>query len=117
MATERRTNPRIDVRRRVRVEVEGFTGQVTLVNVSPGGFGVASTEPIGGDDPKTVCFAAQDGHWVISVPARIAYSRPHTDERTGANVHLAGFSFANLHTPAVSRVVDQLLERIAGVLV
>jgi hypothetical protein len=117
MTIERRKGPRIEVRRRVQVEVEGFKGHLTLLNVSPGGFGVSTTELLGGTEDKVVRFAARDGRWVLTLSARVAHIGVHKDQETGADTYFAGLAFVDAGTPAVSRIVDELLERVAGALV
>jgi hypothetical protein len=117
MTIERRRVPRIEVRRRVHVEVEGFKGHLTLLNVSPGGFGVSTNELLAGNEDKVVRFAARDGRWVLTLAARVAHVGVHNDQESGADTYFAGLAFVDAGTPAVSRVVDELLERVAGVLV
>jgi hypothetical protein len=117
MATERRRDPRIPVRRRVRIEIEDFEGEITLLDISPGGFGISTSELVSGDARKVVRFLAQDGRWVLTLAAKVVHMRLCEDKEKGGPLYLVGLAFTDLQEPAVNRVVDQLLERIAGVLV
>jgi len=117
MTIERRQSARIQVRRRVRIEIEGFDGEITLLDISPGGFGISTSELLAGDARKVVRFVAQDGKWVLTIAARVAHMSLRADEHNRTPLYVAGLAFVDLHTPAVARVIDELLERVAGVLV
>src|SRR6187402_2597691 len=101
MPMERRRDPRIPVRRRVRIEIEGFEGAITLLDISPGGFGISTSELLSGDARKVVRFAAQDGRWVLTIPAQVAHMRLCENPETGGPMYLAGLAFTDVHTPAV----------------
>jgi hypothetical protein len=114
---ERRRDPRIPVRRRLRIEIDDFDGEITLLDISPGGFGISTSELLVGDARKVVRFIAHDGRWALTIPAKVRHMRLCEDKKTGGPMYLAGLEFMDLHTPAVSRIVDELLERVAGALV
>jgi hypothetical protein len=112
---ERRGGPRIDVHGRVTAEFPGFNGRITLMNVSPGGFGIATTHILPSDDALEFGFSATDGAWAMTFKARLAYIRIQPGTKNGDAVYLAGLAFVDADAPHVRARIDDLLEKVAGV--
>jgi hypothetical protein len=112
---ERRGGPRIDVNGRATVGFPGFKGHITLMNVSPGGFGITTTHILPSDDALEFGFSAADGSWAMTFKARLAYIRIQPGSKNGDAVYLAGLAFVEADAPQVRTRIDDLLEKIAGV--
>ena len=111
---ERRMGPRIDVRGRVIVELDSFPGQLTLFDISAGGFGLATTDLISAELPLEFHFGTTDHRWSMTFTARLAHIRP--EYRDGVRVaYLAGFSFIDAERPDVAERIEQLMELVAAV--
>lgn len=111
---ERRLGPRIDVRGRVIVELDSFPGQLTLLNISPGGFGLATTDLISAELPLDFRFGTTDNRWTMTFAASLAHIRPEYREDVRV-AYLAGFSFIDAERPDVAERIGQLMERVAAV--
>jgi hypothetical protein len=110
---ERRLGPRIEVHGTATVELDGFRGQLTLLNVSPGGFGIATTALVSGNCPLEFTFSGSDGRWTMTFAARLAYIRVDLTSSDNRDVYLAGFTFVDVHDPDVASRVEELMEKVA----
>ena len=110
---ERRSGPRVDVRGRVIIELDSFPGQLTLLNISPGGFGLATTDLISAELPLDFRFGTTDNRWSMTFTARLAPIRP--EYREGVRVaYLAGFSFIDAERADVAERIETLVELVAA---
>jgi hypothetical protein len=111
---ERRLGPRIDVHGRVIVELDSFPGQLTLLNISPGGFGLTTTDLISAELPLDFRFGTTDNRWTMTFAARLAHIRPEYREGV-RDAYVAGFSFIGAEKPDVAARVEKLMELVAAV--
>lgn len=113
---ERRRNRRYAVEGLIVVEVPHSGPGVAVVDVSAGGFALATDKPLEGDGLQSFRFISKDQRWQAAFEARAVYfllqpldSGPH------AGKVITGFQFAHAEEPTVRRRIEDLLVHAVGV--
>lgn len=113
--TNRRRLPRLAVDNTVQVELQPGGGLLTVVNVSQGGFAVATDRPFITSSQQACRFVAKAGGWSASLTATpIFYGLEPEASGPHAGKFVTGFGFTDLGGPGVRQLVEDLIAHAAG---
>lgn len=116
MQEERRRNHRYAVEGTIVVEVSTTGRDTAVVDISVGGFALATTSPMLGEGIQSFRFVSKDGRWHTTIEATGRYSSPSpVSEGPHAGKIITGFQFENVDEPAVRRRIEDLLAHAVGV--
>jgi hypothetical protein len=102
---DRRKSPRIELLGEIAGQIVPYALPVVLLDLSPGGFAIASPVPFTPDSEYTFNFNATRQHGPIRAIAAHCLRVSHGSETTS---YVAGFSFV-LDKPASKQSVDSLI--------
>jgi hypothetical protein len=110
---DRRQHPRVPARGRVdtRITDAAQAQDVTIVDLSRGGFLLESTEPFTVGTIHQFRIALRDGRWMTMLTARSLHGRPQSDGRH----HLTGFAFVEPLGDEARERVHALVENVTSV--
>jgi hypothetical protein len=111
---ERRQSPRIEILGQLDGFLMTVDTPVRVLDVSAGGFGVETPQPLTAGDVLECRFELRDGVAVI-LQARVMHCRPKKGRRTSQR-YLAGFQFVEAPTPEAEAGRAQLMARVAATL-
>ena len=111
---ERRASRRWTITDGVKVEIVGRGRAVTLINVGPGGFAVASEHQLASMTRPEFRFSMPDQSWSTVLTAQLAYCllQPRKTGRYQGQ-YVTGFTFCDAGAPYVRGRIGELLERVA----
>ena len=111
---ERRSAPRARVRNGVKVEIVGRGCTITLTNVGPGGFAIASDENLASVPRRQFRFSAPNEPWSLVLSAQMAFCllRPRS-KSLGLGQYVTGFTFSDSAAPEVLEMLGKVAD--AGV--
>lgn len=115
---ERRRTARLPVGEALTAEIVGIGRKLTVVNVGPGGFAIATDEWLPSTRSPEVQFATPDRRWTSATfVARMSFtlmkprqSGPHTGR------YITGFAFRDAKLPKVKAEIKELVDQITSVL-
>jgi len=102
----RRRHQRIEVLAPIEARLLDLEVSGQVRDVSAGGFGLGSDEPISLDTPHLVLFTLPDG-WSTVLLAVACHEGPGDD-----CAHVTGFEFADSDDPMTQRIITELLEHV-----
>jgi hypothetical protein len=108
---ERRQHPRVPARDHVRARIEDDAQDVTIIDLSRGGFLLESATPFRVGSIHQFRIALADGRWMTLLTARSMHARlrPDTDR------HLTGFAFVEPLGDEARARVHTLVEHVTSV--
>jgi hypothetical protein len=113
----RRSGGRIPVGDSITAEIVGVGQKLTVVNLGPGGFAVATDEWLPSMARPEVKFSTADRRWSSTVfEARMSFAllQPRKSGPYKGR-YITGFAFRDARSAAVKRQVQDLIEHIAQV--
>ena len=113
---ERRKMSRIPVGDSLTVEIVGVRQPITLVNVGPGGFAVATDEWLPSTPRPEARFQTADRRWTATFEARMSFAllQPRKSGPFKGR-YITGFAFRDARQPEVRKRVQELLEQITQI--
>ena len=110
---ERRSAPRVRVRNGVKVEIVGRGCSITLTNVGPGGFAIASDENLASVPRRQFRFSASNEPWSLVLNAQMAFCllRPRS-KSLGLGQYVTGFTFSDSAEAGVQERIGEMLGRV-----
>ena len=108
---ERRQHPRVPAGKHVRASLEDNAQDVTIVDLSQGGFLLESSSPFRVGAVHQFRIALSDGRWMTLLTARSMHGRP----RPGTGTHLTGFAFVEPLGDEARARVHTLVEHVTSV--
>jgi|SRR5580765_2992284 len=117
MAQERRRNGRIPVGGSLTAEIVDVAQKITVVNVGPGGFALATDEWLPSLTRPEFRFTTTDRRWTSGVfEARMSFALL-TPRKSGPHQgrYITGFAFRDARSTAAKRLIQELLEHASQV--
>jgi hypothetical protein len=114
---ERRKSPRFETEGRVHAQVLGAGQPVTLLDVSAGGFAIASDEVLPASESIKVRFEIPGRSWSTVLPARVAYGllqRQTSGRHEGK--YITGYAFVDAGAEG-KRHIKELIHHVSLMLV
>jgi hypothetical protein len=110
---ERRAGQRWEISNGVKVEIVGRGRAVTLINVGPGGFAVASEHQLAATARPEFRFSLPEVNWSTVLTAQMAYClmQPRKTGRYQGQ-YVTGYTFVDAGTPEVRERISEFLERV-----
>jgi hypothetical protein len=108
---ERRKHTRVPAAEHVRATVGDDAQDVTIVDLSRGGFLLESSTPFSVGTIHQFRIALRDGRWMTMLTARSMHGRP----RARTNRHLTGFAFVEPLGEEARARVHTLVEHVTSV--
>ena len=112
---ERRQSPRIEILGQFDGRLMTVDTPVRVLDVSAGGFGAETTQPLDPGGVHDCRFELRPGVAVI-LQARVMHCRPKKGRRATTVRYLAGFQFLESPTPEAEAGRARLMERVAATL-
>jgi hypothetical protein len=110
---ERRQTPRIDVRDRLRIEIEPQGAVVSVLDFSAGGFRAECSAPFG-PETRDVRISTSDGAKTEVLRAKVVYC--HRLGGPGDTPsYVSGFAFLDLRNPKTVARIHGILVHVAAV--
>lgn len=113
--TDGRRSPRIEVDDRVAVSLTSPGHPLHLVDVSWGGFLVASADALP-EHAMQFTFSTPDGRWRTKLAATPIHRHIRSTPDQASVEHVAGFKFLDLDRDDVMDAIDQLLDHAIGLI-
>lgn len=113
IAHDRRTHRRVDARQRLRVQILRLDVEVTLVDVSFGGFQVDAPVAFGHDATYDVWLTTLDGAQSAIMRAKAIYCHRVPSEDTAS--YRTGFAFLELRDPETQKRIQALMADVVDV--
>jgi len=103
------------VRDGVKIEIVGRGCAITLTNVGPGGFAIASEENLASVARRQFRFSVPNEPWSFVISAQMAYCllRPRA-KAPGLGQYVTGFMFADATEPGVQQQIADVLGKLVG---
>jgi hypothetical protein len=111
---ERRRWPRIPVRARVPASADGFAEEVTVRDVSEGGFLVETLSPFAVGAEHAFRVKRSSGALVTMLIARCVHCRRNADP-LAPEIYLAGFAFVDPTGEAARARIHALIDHVTSV--
>jgi hypothetical protein len=108
---ERREFPRVPAAQHIHATVDDAAQDVTIVDLSQGGFLLESGTPFPVGAIHQFRVALRDGRWMTLLTARSMHVRP----RAGASRHLTGFAFVEPLGDEARARVRTLVQHVTSV--
>jgi hypothetical protein len=116
VGVERRNSHRYAVEGTILVEVSSPGIGTAVVDISVGGFALATRSPILGDGVQSFRFVSKSGRWHTTLQAIGVYATPEpVDRGPHAGKIVTGFQFLHTDDAAVRRQIEDLLAHAVGV--